>query len=228
MPPGPQTGLRPPKGKIHLRDVVKMLLRASRMGIRTAIPCTVETYDPALQKATVIAGNITVLNTDAGEREMEPMKVVSCPVRWPATGSGYLTFPLIPGDTGHLICSDRSLENWMNKAPVVPAVDPGARHTHNVIDGIFEPGLHPTTAPITPPTALDGTVLEGAPFIKLGALALPPFFAARVTDITSPGVTMATWVGAVSTFINGLAPGSVIPPTDFGVIASGSAKTLIE
>jgi hypothetical protein len=35
---------------------------------------------------------------------------------------------------------------------------------------------------------------------------------------------MATWIGAVSTFINGAVPGTVIPPTDFGTITSGATQ----
>lgn len=45
---------------------------------------------------------------------------------------------------------------------------------------------------------------------------------ARQTDKTIADTTMATWISAVSTFINGLVPASVVPPTDFGVINGGA------
>jgi hypothetical protein len=62
---------------------------------------------------------------------------------------------------------------------------------------------------------VDGTqiVLNG------GALSV-----ARVSDTVAAGPTMATWIGAVSTFINGLAPATCTPPTDFGAISSGAEK----
>ncbi len=47
---------------------------------------------------------------------------------------------------------------------------------------------------------------------------------ARVSDATVPGTTMAAWIGAISTYVNGIAPGTATPPTDFGTIAtSGGA-----
>lgn len=51
---------------------------------------------------------------------------------------------------------------------------------------------------------------------------------ARVTDTVTAGATMATWITAVSAFINGLAPGTVVPPTDFGVIAASGGATHVK
>lgn len=47
---------------------------------------------------------------------------------------------------------------------------------------------------------------------------------ARVTDAVTAGATMATWIAALTTFVNGTAPGTLVLPTDFGTIAtSGGA-----
>ena len=35
---------------------------------------------------------------------------------------------------------------------------------------------------------------------------------------------MTTWIAAVSGFINGLVPGTVVPPSDFGTITSGATQ----
>lgn len=51
---------------------------------------------------------------------------------------------------------------------------------------------------------------------------------ARVTDTVTAGATMTTWIAAVSAFINGLAPGTVVPPTDFGVIAASGGATHVK
>lgn len=247
MPRGTiQSALRPSRGTTTLAEVMKIALRAAKVSIRTTIPCTVDTYDPATKKATVIAGHVMVLKTDAGERELEPMKVVGCPVRWPGTSAGRMTFTLAKGDTGHLIISDRSLEQWMNKPPVLDAVDPSARQTHNIIDGIFEPGLMTTAdAAAVLPTDATGAMLEGAPFIKLGELAAQPFFAARVTDTVSSTAALTTWALAVEAALaaasSPIAPastwatlglGTAVPPgpgaTATGTISSGSVKTIIE
>lgn len=46
----------------------------------------------------------------------------------------------------------------------------------------------------------------------------------RIGDKTVADTTMNTWITAVSGFINGLAPGTVTPPTDFGVCDEGATK----
>lgn len=221
-------------------------MRTAKIGLRTAVPCTVESYDPVTKKATVIAGHVMVLRTDAGERELEPMKVVQCPVSLPGTQAGRLSFTIAKGDTGMLVISDRSLEQWMNKPPVVDAVDPAARHTHNIIDGTFFPGMQTSAeAAASLPTVPDGAMLEGSPFIKLGELAAAPFFAARVTDSVSSSSAMTTWALAVEAALAAagypivpasswaaLGLGVAVPPgpgpTATGTITSGSAKTIIE
>lgn len=51
---------------------------------------------------------------------------------------------------------------------------------------------------------------------------------ARVTDLVSAGTTMATWITAVSGYINGIAPGTCVPPSDFGTIASTGGATHVK
>lgn len=173
MPRGDiQIALRAKRGDVHLIDVMRVAKRATEIGIRTAIPARILTYNPTTQKAKVIAEHIVVLNDDFGESELAPMTLEAIPVRWPAAGAGtsYMTFPLVPGDTGHIVISDRSLERWMttNKP-----VDPALRHTHNPIDGIFEPGLHADAKPLAA-TDMTAAVLESGALVKIGAGAQAP------------------------------------------------------
>lgn len=51
---------------------------------------------------------------------------------------------------------------------------------------------------------------------------------ARVTDTVDAGATMTTWIAALTMFINGLAPGTLVLPTDFGVIASSGGATHVK
>lgn len=51
---------------------------------------------------------------------------------------------------------------------------------------------------------------------------------ARVTDTTTAATTMATWIAAVTTFVNGIAPGTAVLPTDFGVIASSGGAAHVK
>jgi len=51
---------------------------------------------------------------------------------------------------------------------------------------------------------------------------------ARVTDAVTAAPTMATWLAAVTTFVNGIAPGTAVLPTDFGTIASSGGATHVK
>lgn len=214
---------------------MKIAVRAAKIGIRTSIPCTVESYTAPTQKVDVIAGHVMVINTDAGEREAEPMKVPGCPVGFQHGSGGGLTFSLKKGDTGLLVVSDRSLEQWMNKAPTVDAVDPAANHTHNIIDGVFMPGTHPTAAPILG-AATAGCVVHGSPTIKLGPAAVRGV--ARLADTTAPDAAMIAWMTAFTAAWNLTQPGGgpilappgtpLVLPVSLGAIISASTKVSSE
>jgi len=126
-------------------------------------------YDPATQKAEVLLGALKTRITASGELPNLPLPVF-VPVHWTRTVASYVTLPLAPLDTGYVLISDRSLEKWLELG--VPT-DPGLRHTHSEIDGIFHPGLHSDLAPIVPPTSQAAAVIE-SPLINLGAAAVEP------------------------------------------------------
>lgn len=66
---------------------------------------------------------------------------------------------------------------------------------------------------------IDGTIELGD-----GATAK----AAREGDLTIADTTMDTWIDAVTTYINGIAPATLVLPTDFGVIDEGSDTVKIK
>jgi hypothetical protein len=159
LPPNPTLG-----------DLLETLARAVRLGLRVALPATVVTYNATTQKANITLQFLAVTydeNAIDGEAVQEPTIVQSVPVAWPRTSFGYLTFPLLPGDTGQVVICDRSIEEWLRLG--VP-VDPAAAWAHALQDAVFYPGMHPDTNPISPATDLTATVLEGTA-IKLGRTA---------------------------------------------------------
>jgi len=164
----PRTGtsaLRAARDNPGLTDVIKAAMRNAKLGIRTALPGKVVSYTAATQTATIQAELIPVMNTETGVQPQLPLKLVEIPVAWCRTSAGYLTLPLVAGDTGLLIVCDRSIDKWTTKGVTT---DPGFNHTHNLIDGVFYPGLHPDTNPIVPATSDTATVLEG-PQVHLGS-----------------------------------------------------------
>ena len=186
------------RGKTTLADILRVILRSNRLRVRTCIPATVVTYDATLQRAKIRFDVLTKRYTTDGSVADKP-QVLDLPVRFPRTAFGFLAFPVIPEDKGHVIVCDRAIQQWMENGGTPD--DPGLLRTHNWIDGIFEPGLHPNDKPITGITANDAVVLEGV-LVKLGvgateAAVLGTIFLALYNDLvtkfnTHTHVTTAT------------------------------------
>lgn len=177
-----------PPQDAELEDTLRHLARWIRLRIRTHIPAAIVAYNPATQKAVVevqqqqvvkvtdparvpanAAGPVVGTPPNA-EVALQPFVLPEIPVVFPRTNLGYITFPLATGDTGELHVSDRALQAWLQLGA---ATDPQAAFTHALQDSVFHPGLHADTNPITPPTDLTGTVVEG-PLVKLGRNAISP------------------------------------------------------
>lgn len=153
-----------------LSDVLTLLKRGIEMDIRVSAPASIVTYNPTLQTAVLLLGYLPVVSDNTGvEIPTPPITLYDVPVAFPRTAAGYITFPIVPNDTGMLVFSDRALTQWL---AVGAPVDPIQGRTHSIADGVFFPGLHATANPITPPTSLTATVVEG-PVIQLGATAVP-------------------------------------------------------
>lgn len=188
-----QRALGARRSSATLRDVMRVARRAFAVGVRTLIPARVVTYDPATQKANVSLEHITVHYSEAGEQEDLPIVLQSCPVQWMSTLAGRVTLPLVPGDTGALIISDRSLNKWLQFG--LPT-DPQFRHMHNPIDGVFYPGLHPDTVPLVPPTSLLAAVIDG-PLVDLGVGA---------TDFLIKGTALSAALTPIITTLTAVPP----------------------
>lgn len=229
MPTGNRNTVRDAPLDPTLTDVLSLLKRSVQADVRTHIPARVITYNVDTQEASVSVESLTVIpnRNDPTDRNAEtvlpPIRIDGVQVAWQRTAAGYVTFPLLPGDTGYLEIFDRSIDTW-RKAGV--AADPGLDHMHNLSDCVFVPGLWSKVNPI-PATDQTASVFHGT-LMKIGRAAT--LAAARTTDAVSPTALMTTWMTQVATAINILAPLSVTPPlpVTFGTITGGSVKAKIE
>jgi hypothetical protein len=200
-----RTGIYELDQEPELPDLFRVALRNQSLRTRTHTVARVVTYDPATQRVTVTVEVPQVIKdhvTPATPAKPNPVKtqdpvvLQSIPVAWPSTGTGYITFPLVPGDTGELHIQDRSLKLWLETG--LPR-DPVTAWTHSLADAVFHPGLRATPAPITPPTSLTATVVEG-PLVNLGALANQPVLKgtlvaqAFTTYCTTVATAYAAWL----------------------------------
>lgn len=186
---------------VALNDLLAQWRRNIELDLRVSMPCQVVTYDPATQRATVQLALLPVaFDRNGAEVVQSPIVIPGVPVRWPGGSLGYVTTPLVPGDTGHVVFTDRCLSVWLQQGGIV---DPINGRAHALGDAIFEPGIRPDTAPITPATDQTATVVEG-PLVKLGrnaqpvegAVALAQALHTYLVSAITAGVTAPTDGGA--------------------------------
>ncbi len=172
-----------------LDALLKLRERNVALESRVAAPVRVILYYPATQKVDLRIENLPVRFVGDEEVPDAPILLPQVPVRWPRTGAGYITFPLVPGDTGHVVFTDRCLGQWLLTGNPGAPVDPLNGRTHSLGDAVFEPGLHTDSDPIVPPTSLAATVVEG-PLVQLGVGATQ--FVALAATLHSYLVAMFT------------------------------------
>ncbi len=214
----------------ELVDILRVIARNIRLSMRTHVPASVVSYDPATQKAIVQVQPLQVVKVaDAtriptkivslkgvppnAEATLQPIILKNIPVAWPRTLLGYVTFPLNAGDTGELHVSDRSMAAWLQTG--IPS-DPIMAFTHALQDGVFHPGLHSDVNPIVPPTDTTATVVEGTTALKLGRNAVSP--AVKATELVA---AVDAAIAAAVTAAAAIAP----PAGDGGSSAFAAFKT---
>lgn len=128
-----------------LDDVLAYVSHRTALGLRVCMPARV---------VNVRSPQYVDLQPTIKQRvftELKDYPVVAGALVSMAVGGDYaVTLPLAVGDTGLLICADRSLDAYVAGDGYKPS-DPASERCHNLTDAIFVPGLVPL-AKQTPPT----------------------------------------------------------------------------
>jgi hypothetical protein len=176
--------------------------RALGLTLRVSAPARVVFYDPTLQRADLVVENLPVRELpDGTEVPQPPIALPRVPVSWPASSLGYILPPLVTGDTGLVLFSDRSIHEWLK---IGSPVDPLNGRAHALGDGMFIPGLHPDNAPVPSAMHIAGThtVVHG-PLVALREGAVQPLVlgtplvAAFTTWTAGVAAAFSTWQGIV-------------------------------
>lgn len=130
----------PSENLTHLLDTA---LDSKLLALRTCTPARVESYDASLQKAVVLP--LLYQRSSTGEL-ITPPPIGNIPVIHPRGGGFAIHLPLQPGDMGLLLCSDRSMDAWLEGNGGM--ADPASTRHHLMMDAVFLPGLHPWARPI--------------------------------------------------------------------------------
>jgi hypothetical protein len=119
--------------------------------VHTAFPAIIENYDATKCKADVQP----VLSATYADGSFMKMPVIpNVPIVWPRSSLGSISFPLQRGDTCLVICSEKSIDDWLSLGGVNAPSDPRA---FDLNDAIAIPGLFPL---VNLEHAIDATCLH--------------------------------------------------------------------
>ena len=153
------------QGTRTLTSAVATAIDAALLEVRTATPARIESYSASDQRAVVLP--LLKRRTKVGA-VLVPNPIGNVPVLFPRAGGYAITFPVASGDTGLLICSDRSLDLWLESGG---QVDPQSGRHHEMGDAVFLPGLHAWGDAIPGASTSDMVLMreDGSALVQIGS-----------------------------------------------------------
>lgn len=126
----------------QLPDVMRAAIVAYMQGVHTAMPVEVQAYYSSKKQVDV---HPLIKIAFQGKDEITCPVISSVPIMYPGSSDAVIQFPLKKGDSGLLICSERSMENWL--ASSGGEASPGDPRRFSLTDSVFLPGLFPFASP---------------------------------------------------------------------------------
>ncbi len=206
-----------------IESSIESFINADRVGLNTAIPASVESYDEATRTARVkihYSDHFASEGTEANREDWPP--IPDCPVLFPRGGGFVFTWPLEKGDPVLVVFSQRSLQEW-SASDGKTDIGSFLISTHNPGDAIVIPGLSPSKNKDGEDTEIkittDGELQVKAAKVRLGTLAADKALA-KATETDSNLSAIAAKVDliiAAATAAGGLV---LPPPPPIGALGS--------
>lgn len=158
-----------------LTHTLGFVLQQRLKDVHTALPGTVETYDPEAKRARVQPA-IRLLLTDGTTRRRSPL--INVPVVFPSGGGYTLLFPVEAGDTVLVVFSQRGLAAFKR---AFEESDPTLGHLFDASDGVALPGFGALS--VTPATSTGAALQteDGATSIRVDGDTVEIVAPAQVT-----------------------------------------------
>lgn len=206
--------------------------------LNVCMPAAVVTYDSTTRRAVV---QPLLKRKYAGKVDPVTLpRISNVPILQPRTATAQVRLPVAEGDIVTLMFTDRALDKWLQGNG--SARDPERTRAHDMTDAVAILGgpwpdrSEPVTD--TEPTDLSikynnaEIVIESDGTVRIGAKGATKK-AARDTDPTLSNAvtdnTFFTWVSSITTAVNGLTGGALVPPTSqTGKINGGSSQVRID
>lgn len=94
-------------------DALLAVLDGRQREIWTALPCIIQSFDPATQTCTAQPSvQVPVKQLDGSLKWTTLPLLVDCPVHFPNGGGFTLTFPVAAGDEALVVFSSRTIDAW--------------------------------------------------------------------------------------------------------------------
>lgn len=133
---------------------LRAMLRGWQVGIWTALPGVIESFDSDSQTCTVqLAIKVPVRANDGTVTTAALPTVVNCPVQFPSGGNCTLTFPVAQGDECLVVFASRCVDAWWQSGGVQEQAD---WRMHDLSDGFALLGFR------SQPRALSGVSTSSA------------------------------------------------------------------
>lgn len=235
----------------QLTDAIEAGTMRHRVETRTAMPGTVVAYNAGPPEYCKVELGFRRVTTDG--QEVDQPKVDRVPICWPGAAGFTVSCDLVKGNELLCVVSDRALDRWLDQGGVITPASgrlhdpsdivaiPGLRSAKNAVratrgrntlylgsDSGAAPWMRLRRTPTTQATVEAAQILLGQG-AALGVARLnDQVRASTVVDGAAP-IGLFEWMTAVTTFINGLVPGTLPGvPSFIGKISQASSKVSAE
>ncbi|MCA8120427.1 hypothetical protein LGN07_17030 [Burkholderia cepacia] len=188
-------------------EALKHAIGARLTEVWTALPGTVESFDPAAMTVSVQPGTKDSIRNEDGTISTSPFPLLTdCPVVWQGGGGATATFPIAAGDECLVVFASRCIDAWWQSGGVQEQAE---SRNHSLADGFALVGVRsrPRALPGISATSAQLRSDDGATYIDLNpALQKVRIVAPGGFDVVAP---LSTFSAAVSitgllTFVGGM------------------------
>lgn len=216
--------------EIETAELHKAFIEEREIDVHTMLIGRVDRYDRDAQTVDVTPmQNQMIPDGNGGWVSRELPQLLSVPVEWFVCGGFAITMDLIPGDTGILTFSERSISVWRSTGV---QSDPGDLGMHTLDGAVFAPTVRTKAKKLTSPAAA-GTMAIGSDTNGSGRIVVKPAeidLGANATNFLAMANKVLTELQKVAATFNpatghthSFAAGAVGPPNGGTVYTTASA-----
>jgi hypothetical protein len=125
-------------------EAFKQLFHDAMLQVRGAMPCIVREVNASTASVSIEPAIRLMVTEVDGSKTFRNLPLLNdVPLSFPGSTSLdlFLSIPLVAGDSGLMICCDRSIDNWQYHSGIQNPVETTIPRTYNLRDAVFIPGL---------------------------------------------------------------------------------------